>query len=902
MKKDLKTLVLAFGLALPAMAQESADSLAIHDAYDFSFSESQLDEDADDGQSVSSLAAAKNNLYLSQTAYLFSHARFNHRAYDGMYSTTYLNGMELNSLELGRFSWGTFGGLNDVTRSRESVTGFNENTFGYTGVRGGENINARASNMPQGNKFTLTGTNRNYVARSIYTFGTGMMDNGWAFAGSVGYRWGKNGAIKGVFYNSLGYFLAAEKRINDKHSISLLTLGAPTERSQQGASTEEAYWLANSHYYNPYWGYQGGKERNSRVVNSFEPITMLTWDWKISDRSRLNSSVGFKYSKYSTTALGWDGNAYDPRPDYYKNLPSAVFDVYDPEKNNPEWLGDHGYFVQEWNEIYNHWTASEANRQLDWDRLYYVNRQNEALGGNTLYYQERRHNDQQVWSFNTTFNQNINQKNKYALGLQLNSTKGMHYKTMEDLLGGTKYFDVDKFSVKDYGPNSSEAQNDLNNPNRRIYQGDKFGYNYNIFVNQAKLWGQYQHTGKYFSTVLGAQMVGQTMEREGLMKNGRAPENSFGSSGVSGFLGGGARAAFIFTPAANHRIMLAAGYDIQPPLSRNAFVAPRLQNNFVDNLTNEKILTTEASYAFRIGNFSGHIGGYYTEFSDQVEQTAYYNDQQSTFTYLTMTGIKKRHYGLEAAFNYQVTSAFSVNLTGTLAEAQYINNPYAQINYEGMNAAETAKLNSCANPVTGEENDLRVVADGIRVGGTPLAAVGLGFKYNVNGWYLEANVNYYDRIYVGFSQYRRLTSTYKTAGKFYTPSSVNAEGQLVYDVTGAELAENGGVLFNDKGDVVKAYAAHQEKYDGGFMVDASIGKSIRLSKGRSININLQLKNITNNTNLKTGGYEQNRDDNYYKEEGGTYTKGEAKAYKFSKNSKYYYAFAFNAFLNIGFRF
>ncbi len=902
MKKGLKTLVLAFGFALTAMAQEPADSLAMQDAYDFSFSESQLDEDADDGQTVSSLAAAKNNLYLSQTAYLFSHARFNHRAYDGMYSTTYLNGMELNSLELGRFSWGTFGGLNDVTRSRESVTGFNENTFGYTGVRGGENINARASNMPQGNKATLTGTNRNYVARGIYTFGTGMMDNGWAFAGSIGYRWGKNGAIEGVFYNSLGYFLAAEKRINDKHSLSLLTLGAPTERSQQGASTEEAYWLANSHYYNPYWGYQGGKQRNSRVVNSYEPITQLTWDWKISDRSRLSTSVAYKYSKYSTTALGWDGNAYDPRPDYYKNLPSAVFDVYDPEKNNPEWLGSHAYFVQEWNEVYDHWTASKANRQLDWDRLYYVNRQNEAMGGNALYYQERRHNDQQVWSFNTTFNRNINQQNKYAIGVQLNSTKGMHYKTMEDLLGGTKYFDVDKFSVKDYGPNSSEAQNDLNNPNRRIYQGDKFGYDYNIFVNQAKLWGQHQYTGEYFSTIVGAQMIGLTMEREGLMKNGRAPENSYGRSGVSKFLGGGARAAFILTPAANHRITLAAGYDIQPPLSRNAFVAPRLQNNFVDNLTNEKILTAEASYAFRIGNFSGHIGGYYTEFADQVEQTAYYNDQQSTFTYLTMTGIKKRHYGLEAAFNYQVTPSFSLNLTGTLAEAEYTNDPYAQINYEGMNAAETAKLNSCANPVTGEENDLRVVANGMRVGGTPLAAVGLGFKYNTNGWYLEANVNYYDRIYVNFSQYRRLTSTYKTAGKFYTPSSVNAEGKLVYDVTANELAENGGVLFNNKGGVVKTYAAHQEKYDGGIMVDASIGKSIRLKKGRTININLQLKNITNNTNLKTGGYEQNRDDNYYKEEGGTYTKGEAKAYKFSKNSKYYYAYAFNAFLNVGFRF
>ncbi len=899
----MKILALLFLTAGQALAQEAADSLVFtEDAYDFSFSESQLDEDSDDGQTVSSLAAAKNNLYLSQTSFLFSHARFNHRAYDGMYNTTYLNGLELNSLELGRFSWGTFGGLNDVTRSRENITEFTENTFGYTGVRGGENINARASNLPEGHKITLTGTNRNYVARGIYTFGTGMMENGWAFAGSLGYRWGKNGAIEGVFYNSLGYFLAAEKRFNEHHSLSLLTLGAPTERSQQGASTEEAYWLANSHYYNPYWGYQGGKQRNSRVVNSYEPLTVLTWDWKINDDKRLNTSAGFKYGMYSSTALGWDGNAYDPRPDYYKNLPSSIFDVYDPTQNNPQYLAENPYLLQGYNELYDYWTGSKANRQLDWDRLYYVNRQNEALGGNALYYQERRHNDEMVFNFNTTYNQTIDKQQKIALGLQINSTKGMHYKTMADLLGGTKYYDIDKYAVKDYGAGSNEAQNDMNHPNRRIYEGDKFGYNYNTYVNQLKLWAQYNLNIGKFALNLSGHFVGSMMEREGLMRNGRAPENSYGRSGKAFFGGGGERVSLVFTPVANHRITLSAGYDALPPVARNVFVAPRLQNNFVDNLTTERIFTSELSYDFRFGNFSGRLAGYYTNFSDQVAQTAYYNDQMGSFTYLTMSGIQKRHYGLEAAFNYQITSAFSLNLTGTIAEAEYMNNPYAQISYEGMKASEIAKLNSYTNPITQKEEDLQVIANGIHVGGTPLAAIGLGAKYNVNGWYFEANVNYYDRIYVAFAPYRRLTSTYLNADKIHEPDGVNSEGKLVYSVTQKQLAEDGGILLDNEGKTVKAYAASQEKFDGGFMVDASIGKSIRLKQGRSININLQLKNITNNTNLKTGGYEQNRDDYYYDENGGEISQGKKKSYNFSKNSKYYYAYAFNAFLNIGFRF
>lgn len=85
------------------------------------------------------------------------------------------------------------------------------------------------------------------------------------FTGSLGYRWGNEGNIEGIKYNSFSYFLGAEKVFNDRHSLSLATWGTPTERGQQMAATEEAYYLANSHYYNPNWGYQNG-EKEMRVL------------------------------------------------------------------------------------------------------------------------------------------------------------------------------------------------------------------------------------------------------------------------------------------------------------------------------------------------------------------------------------------------------------------------------------------------------------------------------------------------------------------------------------------------------------------------------------------------------------------------------------------------------------
>lgn len=881
----------AWCVASGMMAQQPADTLKVQDDNaDFTFTESQLDEDNDASQAVSSIVASKSDPYLSEVGYLFSPMRFKVRAYDNQYSQVYMNGLMLNDLETGRFSYGLIGGLNDATRNQEGVSGFEYNNFGLTGVGGASSINTRASQFAQGNKLTLSATNRNYIFRGMFTHATGLMDNGWALAATVGYRYAKEGVIDGTFYNAFSYLVSAEKRWGNRHALSLVTFGAPTERGQQAASTEEAYWLANSHYYNPNWGFQNGEKRNARVVKSFEPTAILTWDWNISDRRKLVTAVGFKYSNYGSTALGWNGDAYDPRPDYYKNMPSSIFDVYDPEQNNPDYLAQNPFLLEQYNDLVDYWTSSEANRQVDWDRMYYVNRQNEQLGGETLYYQERRHNDQMVLAFNTAFSDQIGRNQKYTLGLTLNTTKGMHYKTMEDLLGGTRYTDIDKFAANDYGPESTEAQNDLRHPNRQIGTGDKFGYNYNIFVNKARLWGMYELSLRRAGLIIGADVEGTTIEREGLMQNGRAPENSYGKSGRSKFLGGSGKATFYYVPAANHRLALSVGADAEAPLARNSFVAPRMQNNFVDNLTLENIYSAELSWSFRFGNLSGKISGFATQFENGVEQTAFYNDQESRFTYLTMSDVERRHYGVEAAFVYQVNSRLSFRLLGTISEAEYSNNPLAQVNYEGMSASTIRELNQWKNPVTGVSMPLCVIADGMHVSGTPLTAASLGVNYNINGWFFEASLNYYDRVYVGFSQYRRLSNVASN----YVASSIDEAGRPVFDVSKAELKHDGGVLFDANGKQVGTQAAEQEKFDDGFMLDLSIGRYIRLAKGRSLSLNLSVNNVTNNRNMRTGGYEQNRDD--------FYSTGVKRAYRFSKNSKYYYANAINAFLNIGFRF
>ena len=209
------------------------------DESNFTFTESQLGENDDITSDVIRINSA-SNVYASQIGWAWSGIWFKYRALDNAYNDIYMNGVQVNNPENGRFSYSTIGGMNDAVRNKDDVSPFEDNNFSLSGMGGSTNYNLRASQMPAGHKVTLSGANRNYTLRGMYTYGTGLSKDGWAFFGTVGYRWSnmKTAAIKGTFYNSFSYFMAVQKVWGEKHSLNIATWGNPTERATAGASTE----------------------------------------------------------------------------------------------------------------------------------------------------------------------------------------------------------------------------------------------------------------------------------------------------------------------------------------------------------------------------------------------------------------------------------------------------------------------------------------------------------------------------------------------------------------------------------------------------------------------------------------------------------------------------------------
>ena len=854
MRKKFLTAVLLTVPALQMLAQVSnpeLDNEKKQDNASFVFTESQLGEDEDMTQNVI-MMNSNSNVYTSNVGYLWSPVRFKFRAYSSQYSDIYMNGVQVNNLENGQFNYSTIGGMNDATRNQDAATPFEVNAFGMSSIGGSSNYDFRASNYAAGNKVTLSGLNRNYTLRAMYTYGTGLTKKGWAFFGTVGYRWANmnTAAVDGTFYNSLGYFLSAQKVINENHSLNLATWGNPTERAQQGASTDEAYWLANDRQYNPYWGYQNGEKRASRVVNNYEPSVLLTWDYKINERMKLTTSAFTKYAKYSSTRLNYNGQ--NPAPDYWKNFPSYNYDVWSNTGTADEYAA--------WEKSRDYWMSSIRHRQIDFDKLYFANQQLNTTGHDAVYWIEAKHNDHLANSLGSTFDWSIDNSTKFQVGLQLANNKGYHYSTMEDLLGGAYFHNVNTYAQGRYASNDSELQYDLNNPNGVVREGDKMRYDYDIISQNAKAWASFVKDKGISHNYLSVKMGATQMWRNGHMLNGFydpakgwAKNASYGKSGKAHFLDGGFKVGSTLNLGKGNSISMGVGYEARAPRASVAFESPEMNNNFVPNLKKEKIFSAELGYALNCSWARLNLTGYYTHTYDGTDWQNFYFDDVNSFTYVSLTGLEKDYYGAELGVTFKVTSNFDINVTGTMAEAKYTSN--SRVDYM-LSTEGTTKQDICYNK-------------GMRESGTPLAAVSLGLSYRIKGWYLDLTGNYYDRIYLTYSPCMRY---YETLSKADYVNNVN--GQDVINVP------------------------EQAKGNGGFMLDASIGHQFKVAK-RPLSVNLMLTNITNNQKICTGGYEQSRSD--YSVNSATGTASD-RTYKFSNNPKKFYALGINGMLNVNYRF
>ncbi len=845
------------------------------------FDESMLeDEGAASSQSVAYLSGSSDDPFLSASSYVFSPMRFSIRGYDQRDHVTYINGIDFTDTERGRFNYSSLGGLNNATRNKDNVHGLEMTGFGYGSLTGATNINTLAADYAAGAQVGLSYTNRAYNLRAQATYATGLMNNGWAFTGSLVYRWADKGRAEGTSYNSFGYFFAAQKIWGD-HSIALTTWGAPTQRGQSSASTQEVYDYRGI-YYNSYWGYQNGEVRNSRVVESYDPTVLLNYEWDINQESKLKVGAAWHYSRYSNSALSFY-NAPDPRPDYYRNLPSFQYTNLGVNGPNDTEDPNYGYVNQDlYKDLQDKWLNNDPTvTQINWDALYRANYLNNIASpdASAHYMLERRHNDLMESALNALYTNQVTDKLKLNAGISAKYGKGMHYKTVDDLLGGNQWIDIDQFAERDFANNAIIIQNDVDNPNRVVNVGDVFGYNYNLHVLKGSAFIDNYWNTRLFDIYYAVALNYTQFQREGLMRNGRAEVIGVQSKGFGKrtfFLDPSLKAGLTWKADAHNRVMVNVLAESRAPLPSYSYVAPRVKDTQIKGLQSEKVLSYDLNWFFNYSRVKGRVTLFQTHMIDGTEGTGYYNDEFRTYVNHTLYGVDRVFRGVEMGLDIDLVAGFSLELAANIGDYRYTSNSMGVMSAENGCNLFTGELPTDLSETT-DITELVYTKDLMVANGPQIAASITLDYFHPQMWFADITLSYYDKNYLDFSP-ARFTKMNMDGG--YYPNKL---GQLQYYAGyDAETKKILGV---------------QERLKGGFLLDASVGKVLYFNnRAQSLNINLSLNNLLNNESMVTGGYQQSRLSRNAK----SAVKAIEPIDKFP--NRYYYAWGFNMFLNVAYKF
>ena len=983
-----KTTVLDVIQLQPDIAKETQDEVLLN------LADQELNDDEGSTQEQASVTSSSKDVFNSLTSWAWSSARYRNRGYSQTYETYYVEGLSFNSAERGQFNFSAMGGLNDASRYKETNQGIEATNYTFGGLGNATNYLMGATRYAQGWKVGMAATNRNYKGVVRATYSSGLLDNGWAFAAQVAYRGtpyvDKKGRIgEGIEYNSFGYFFSAEKHWGERHKLNIITFGAPTVRGQSAAVTQEVYDLTNQYNstqwgwnnYNPYWGYHNGQMRNSRIVHSYDPTIVLGYNFKIDNHQLLHVGLGGHYSFYSNSALNFY-NAPDPRPDYYRNMPSFLWDGQ---------IGDNGNFINKdmngkalgngfydeagnyvggsidrttYMRMYNDWTSRNSQTtQIDWDAIYLANRANNINNpnGSARYIQERRHNDIGELVASGLYQNTQFDHLKMTAGLEMKESEGHHYKSIDDLLGGNQWIDIDPFAERDIaelaeniGMTQSQMaivkQNDviLNTDGtiadaKVIKRDNRFGYDYRINMINSKAWYQNEWNWRNFDLYYAVQVAYSQIQRTTTMLNGRAVYLSMLQKGMQDYYIGqegsdvikngqlvktinnyhGFRHHFVdpsfkagFTYKINGRnhIRFNALAMTQAPLARNAYISPRVHDRAVASIythdtanslkdyygASEKIVGGDLTYEFNYTVVRGRVTGFYSRFWDGMELNGYYDDEARTFVNQAMTGLNRRHCGIEAAAAVKLGTYFTLSAATSAGDYRYTSNASVVTSAEnGMALGTTANGNVYA---------LRdsVMMKGVRVSNGPQVNASLKLSFfHPKMWFADITLSYYDMNYLGVAPSRRMKSLYT---------------DVTYDdLTGNAINVNGS--YKDAGALTSDYDSNgkpglkypynildqQEKLTDDnvwnrFLIDLSIGKLIYLPQRQSLSINLSCSNIGNNVHFKTGGYQQARLPRATKQGVADNANSviTANAWKFP--AKYYYAWGANFYLTLTYKF
>lgn len=562
---------------------------------------------------------------------------------------------------------------------------------------------------------------RNYLIginhRGVYSidkYGVPLKE-GWMIMDYARVRTGRDLYVEGVFTNAVDIAVGASYNgRNDKLDIAI---SLPwSQRGLRQASTEEAYTLTHNKLYNPTWGMQNGKVRNSRVATSLRPEVIAMWQRRVTAVTDLTLTANAYFERRGTSTLSWF-DAPTAAPDNYKYMPSYYSD-------------DERVIVER------AWSTNDLHyTQIDWDGLYLTN--SVQQDGAARYAVTLRRSNISHIAINAGLKSRVGIVT-LNYGAELGGDSEREFRVMDDLLGATHIRDIDYY-IMDDASYSHLTDNNLRNPNNIVNEGDRYGYDYRLSRIGLKLYATAEWSLSNFDFAVGAQMMPELIWRRGYFeKELFAGKASFGRS-----------QSITLTPAMinascrysidNHNISATLMLGASTPDADDLFMQPQYNNRIVNTPELATTISSEITYSYTAKRFRATAALYLNSTTREIDVVRYYDDLAGEYSDAVVSGIGRIRYGIEATARASWSRYFSSSFAINLAQYRYHRNPTVNIFTDNDNILIAKTISAMR---------------GHHIGAPEISLYGdICFRHN--GWMARASVQYWALSYVTPSVMRR---------------------------------------------------------------------------------------------------------------------------------------------------
>lgn len=548
----------------------------------------------------------------------------------------------------------------------------------------------------------------------------------WSCAASLDARTGPDMHVQGVFTQAVTPGLRLTKRLGGGGSLTLLAVVPLSIRGTRLSSSEEAFTLTGDRLYNPAWGYQDGRIRNSRVRRETVPVGVLSYEGRLGESMMLSASLGFEGGTTKYSMLDWY-DARTPMPDNYRYLPS--------------YTGDR--------EALEAWLARDARyTQIDWDELI---RQNRMAGGEAVYALTDRVTRLSRLEGSVLVTRRFDSRLTFRFGVRAGYERERFYKQMRDLLDAERLTDIDQYLIDDdtYG---NLLQNDLRHPDRQVVEGDRFGYDYALDHRRASLVLQADYRTDRLRVDLAAELGSDDVVRRGYYEKELFPGSlSYGASRRLRFTPYMVKATvgWAFTTWRYVEASVLAG--ARTPDAEMLFYQPLYNNRTVEEAQCERTLAAEIGYR-RTGEVLSWQATLYAVMTlDGLETRRYYDDMSSVYCDMAVSGIGLFRGGVELGASLRLSYRWRLSLAASAGRYRYIRDPrvtvLSDVDNRPVDVGSTSHMGGCT------------------VGGSPQVTVSAeGSWYGPKGWGVSASAGYAGLRYVEPVALRRTDRVASQAG------------------------------------------------------------------------------------------------------------------------------------------